>query len=70
MTEQAQQWLTNEEVAAHYRTTRGTVRHWRHIGYGPKGTKVGIRILYAQSEIDRFDRVLAARAAAAGGDAA
>jgi hypothetical protein len=60
-------WRTNKDVADHYRTNVGTVRHWRLIGYGPKGTKVGARVLYPQAEIDRFDRELAERAATATG---
>lgn len=62
-------WLTNEEVAEHYRASVATVRYWRHIGFGPKGTKVGNRVLYPEAEVDRFDRELAERAAS-GGDAA
>jgi hypothetical protein len=60
-------WFTNKEVANHYRTTVATVRHWRLIGYGPKGTKVGARVLYPQSEIDRFDAHLARQLTPAAG---
>jgi hypothetical protein len=41
-------------LAAHY---------WRHIGYGPKGIKVGRQILYSIAEINRFERALADRPA-------
>jgi hypothetical protein len=58
-------WLTNKDLAQHYRTTVGTIRHWRLIGYGPKGTKVGTRVLYPQAEVDRFDRELAKRVSTA-----
>ena len=55
-------YLTLNEVAEHYRTTEATVRYWRHKGYGPKGVKVGARVLYPLSEIDRFDREIALQA--------
>ncbi|WP_238011568.1 helix-turn-helix domain-containing protein [Dactylosporangium sp. AC04546] len=51
--------MTTAEMAAHYRTVPGTVRYWRHIGYGPRGIKVGRKILYPIEEIERFDIVLA-----------
>ncbi|MFE9853590.1 helix-turn-helix transcriptional regulator [Streptomyces sp. NPDC005576] len=52
------EYLTTADVAARYRTAASTVRYWRHIGYGPKGVKVGRRILYAPAEIERFERSL------------
>lgn len=48
-------YLTTAEVAEYYRTVPGTVRWWRHKGYGPKGVRVGRRVLYPESEIRRFD---------------
>ncbi|MGC5007441.1 helix-turn-helix transcriptional regulator [Streptomyces sp. DT203] len=51
-------YLTTAEVAQRYRTAQATVRYWRHIGYGPKGVKVGRRVLYAESEVCRFDKQL------------
>jgi transposase-like protein len=59
------QYLTLSEVAEHYRTTEGTVRYWRHTGYGPKGVKLGTRVLYSRAEVARFDRELASQAGAA-----
>jgi predicted DNA-binding transcriptional regulator AlpA len=61
MTERASEYLTLPEVAKHYRTTEGTVRYWRHTGYGPKGVKIGTRVLYPRAEIERFDAELRAR---------
>jgi hypothetical protein len=63
MTEQ--DWLTLPEMAAHYRIPEATARYWRHCDSGPKGVKVGTRVLYHRSEIERFDRELAAQADAA-----
>ncbi|RPK69049.1 Helix-turn-helix domain protein [Streptomyces sp. ADI96-15] len=59
----ATRFLTTDDVADRYRTTASTVRYWRHIGYGPKGVKVGRRVLYSQAEIDRFEKELAEAAA-------
>lgn len=61
-----QHYLTTAEVAAHYRTVPGTVRYWRHVGYGPKGTKVGRRFLYPATAIQEFDRELLAKTASHG----
>ena len=62
MTEQAPSelcYMTIDEVATRYRSTVATVRYWRHTGYGPRGKKVGTRVLYPMSEIERFDREIA-----------
>jgi hypothetical protein len=56
-------YLTVDEVATRYRKSVATVRYWRHTGYGPKGVKVGTTVLYSATEIERFDRELAAQAA-------
>jgi predicted DNA-binding transcriptional regulator AlpA len=65
MAEQDSGYLTLPEVAEHYRTTEGTVRYWRHTGTGPRGVKLGTRVLYPRAEIERFDRQLAHQAEAA-----
>lgn len=58
--ERTERFLTTEEVAARYRTSPATVRWWRQSGtYGPKGIKVGRRVLYALEEIDKFEQSLA-----------
>lgn len=65
MREQDHDYLTTEEVAARYRRPVPTIRYWRHLGYGPKGIKMGRRVVYARAEIERFDRQLAQEAGAA-----
>lgn len=55
-------YLTTAEVAERYRTADSTVRYWRHIGYGPKGMKVGRRVLYSEAELTRFEQRLAEQA--------
>jgi hypothetical protein len=64
MADQSEGYLTLPEVAEHYRTTQATVRYWRHLRTGPRGVKLGARVLYPQAEIDRFDRELRTRAEA------
>lgn len=49
------EYLTTDEVAERFRTSAGTCRYWRHIGYGPKGIKVGRRVLYPVAEVRRFE---------------
>lgn len=59
-------YLTTAEVAARYRTAESTVRYWRTLQpvYGPRGARVGKRVLYPIAEIERFDQVIAAEAEA------
>ncbi|MEU0369078.1 helix-turn-helix domain-containing protein [Streptomyces sp. NPDC006283] len=64
-TQALERFYTTDDVAERYRTVAGTVRYWRHIGFGPKGVKVGRRYLYSETEIRRFDTELAAKAQAA-----
>ncbi len=47
-------FMITEEVAELLRTTPATVRYWRHTGYGPKGRKVGRRVLYDAAEVEAF----------------
>lgn len=63
------EYLTTAEVAERYRTADATVRYWRHTGYGPRGVKIGRRVLYPRAEIERFDRERQA-AESVGGSAA
>jgi DNA-binding transcriptional MerR regulator len=43
--------MTTDEVAAELRVSPSTVRYWRQTKYGPKGTRVGKRVLYERAEI-------------------
>ncbi|MGW7239701.1 helix-turn-helix domain-containing protein [Streptomyces sp. NPDC054804] len=61
-----QHYLTTDEVADRYRTAPSTVRYWRHVGYGPKGAKVGRRFLYPAAAIVQFDEELLAQSASHG----
>jgi predicted DNA-binding transcriptional regulator AlpA len=46
--------LTTADVAARTRAPEATVRYWRHIGYGPQGFRVGRRVVYQRSEVERW----------------
>ncbi|MFI6788619.1 helix-turn-helix transcriptional regulator [Nonomuraea sp. NPDC050383] len=46
---------TSEEVAARYCTSPSTVRYWRHAGIGPRGVKIGRKVLYRESELQRWE---------------
>lgn len=52
-------YLTTSEVAERYRTAESTVRYWRQIGKGPRGIKIGKRVLYPEAELLRYELVLA-----------
>jgi len=54
MNSMLEQYLTTRDLAELFRTSPDTVRYWRHIGYGPKGRKVGRRVLYERSEVEDF----------------
>ncbi|OPG04141.1 AlpA family transcriptional regulator [Microbispora sp. GKU 823] len=49
-------FLTTAEVADRYRTSESTVRYWRHAGIGPRGIKIGTKVLYRESELARWER--------------
>lgn len=44
-------FLTTAEYAAAVRAPESTVRYWRYVGKGPRGRKVGKRVLYERGEI-------------------
>lgn len=49
------QLMTLEEVAEFIRTPEATLRFWRHRGeYGPRSAKVGRRVMYRKSDVDRW----------------
>jgi predicted DNA-binding transcriptional regulator AlpA len=46
--------LTLAEAAAILRAPVDTMRHWRKVGKGPEGFKVGRRVVYRESDVLRF----------------
>ncbi|MCC3651762.1 helix-turn-helix domain-containing protein [Streptomyces sp. S07_1.15] len=51
-------YLTTAEVAERYRTAESTVRYWRQLKKGPRGIKVGKRVLYPEVELLRYENAL------------
>lgn len=49
-------YLTPQEVAVILRVHVGTLANWRTTGYGPKFVKFGKKVLYAEREINRFEK--------------
>ncbi|MGH3625505.1 MAG: helix-turn-helix domain-containing protein [Sciscionella sp.] len=47
-----QEYLTINEVAELVRASPATVRYWRHAGKGPRGFKLGRRVLYSRRDVD------------------
>ena len=48
--------LRPDEVAELLRTSEGTLGWWRHVGKGPRSFRIGRRVFYAQSEVERWLR--------------
>ena len=59
-------YLTTDEVAELTRTSASTVRYWRYLDRGPKGFKVGRRVLYEQSVVQTWMEELARAEGSAG----
>lgn len=48
-------WLTAAELAERLRQPQETIRYWRSKGYGPRGVKMGHRVLYRRREVERWE---------------
>jgi hypothetical protein len=48
--------MTTAEVATRLRQPESTIRYWRKMGHGPHGVRIGRRVLYRTSEIERYER--------------
>lgn len=57
-------WLTTDDLGDRFRTSAGTVRYWRHIGYGPTGVRIGRRTLFDLAEVERWEAEQLAKGAA------
>ena len=56
--------LTLAEAAALLRTPVATLRYWRHLGVGPASFRIGRRVVYRRTDLERW--VTEQRAAQAG----
>jgi hypothetical protein len=52
----SQAYLTEQSLAERYHRSPQTIARWRKAGRGPKAVKIGGRILYAVSEVQKFER--------------
>ena len=50
----SEKYLTTSELVVRLRTSPETVRYWRYISYGPPGIKVGRRVLYSSTDVERW----------------
>lgn len=48
--------MVTNEVADMIRKPAGTLRQWRHRGYGPQGFRLGGTVVYRRSEVLRWVR--------------
>ena len=46
--------MTQAEVAERLRRPVATLRFWRTRGLGPKGARVGGRVLYRESDVEKW----------------
>jgi len=44
-------YMTTAELAALVRAPESTVRFWRHRNVGPRGVRIGKRVLYLESDV-------------------
>lgn len=49
-----QTFITNTELALRVRRPLATVRYWRATGTGPRGARIGGRVLYRVSDVDAW----------------
>lgn len=54
MADQPDDLLTTAEVAARIKRPAGTIRQWRHRGYGPQGFRIGGTVVYRRSSVEAF----------------
>lgn len=50
------EYLTTQEVADRFRTTTRTVEHWRQRRTGPRGVRIGRRVLYKLAEVEAWEQ--------------
>ena len=46
--------ITTPEAADRVRRPVGTLRYWRHIGFGPRSVRIGRAVLYDEAEVDAW----------------
>lgn len=46
--------LSTADVAEIVGASESTLRHWRHVGVGPTGFKIGRRVRYRRRDVDSW----------------
>jgi excisionase family DNA binding protein len=46
--------LTLDETATYLRTPVATLRYWRHLGAGPRGFRVGRRVMFRREDVEAW----------------
>ena len=46
--------LTIEEFAERMRISVPTARHWRAQNYGPRGVRIGRKVMYRTADVEAF----------------
>jgi DNA-binding transcriptional MerR regulator len=54
-----EKWFSNRDLAARYDVPLKTIFHWRQIGYGPPGIRMGNHVRYDPAEVRRWEQQLA-----------
>ncbi|PKV80511.1 helix-turn-helix transcriptional regulator [Nocardia fluminea] len=49
-----QDWLTTAELAQEYGFAIGTLRYWRHTGYGPASFTLGRKVVYRREAVEAW----------------
>lgn len=49
-----EEYLNVQEAAAYLGRPVKTLYQWRYVGYGPKAGKMGNKLAYRRSELDRW----------------
>jgi len=49
-----QTFMTNQELAQRLRRPLATVRYWRATGTGPRGARIGGRVLYRSGDVNAW----------------
>jgi DNA-binding transcriptional MerR regulator len=50
--------LSTKGASEYLDVPQGTLRYWRHIGVGPKSFRMGRRVTYRRSELEKWLREL------------
>jgi excisionase family DNA binding protein len=61
--------LTTGETAQLLRVPDATLRYWRHMGTGPRSSRLGRKVLYNRTDVDAWVAQEVARTSRGGTDA-